>query len=354
MPAWAGALAGLVSGAVALGISQLVAALVKPSSFPVLAVGDAVVDASPPAVKDFAIATFGENDKTALVIGVVVVLGLVAAALGVLARHRLWYGQAGLAVFAAVGVWAVLTRPDAGPADALPTLVGVAAAMLTLPWLLRRATADKAVEPAPAPAADGQPVESPQVRANGLDRRGLLTGVAGGAVVAGVSTVLGRSLAGQSSVDTARSRVALPSPAVPAKPLPAGVDLGIRGLSPFITPNDAFYRVDTALLLPKIDPADWVLRIHGMVDRPIVITYADLLKRPSPKPPSRSPASPTRWAATSRATPAGSAYGWRTSCARPGSSPVPTCSCPPPTTAGPAAPRSTWSWTAATPCWPWP
>ncbi|WP_327086944.1 molybdopterin-dependent oxidoreductase [Nonomuraea sp. NBC_01738] len=280
VPAWAGALAGLVSGAVALGISQLVAALVKPSSFPVLAVGDAVVDASPPAVKDFAIATFGENDKTALVIGVVVVLGLVAAALGVLARHRLWYGQAGLAVFAAVGVWAVLTRPDAGPADALPTLVGVAAAMLTLPWLLRRATADKAVEPAPAPAADGQPVESPQVRANGLDRRGLLTGVAGGAVVAGVSTVLGRSLAGQSSVDTARSRVALPSPAVPAKPLPAGVDLGIRGLSPFITPNDAFYRVDTALLLPKIDPADWVLRIHGMVDRPIVITYADLLKRP--------------------------------------------------------------------------
>ena len=39
------------------------------------------------------------------------------------------------------------------------------------------------------------------------------------------------------------------------------------GLSPFITPNDDFYRVDTALLVPAVKAEDWQLRIHGMVER---------------------------------------------------------------------------------------
>ena len=72
----------------------------------------------------------------------------------------------------------------------------------------------------------------------------------------------------------------IPAPADVAPPPPAGADLRIPGLSTFITPNDSFYRVDTALFVPAVDAAGWSLRIHGMVDREITIDYATLLARP--------------------------------------------------------------------------
>jgi DMSO/TMAO reductase YedYZ molybdopterin-dependent catalytic subunit len=71
-----------------------------------------------------------------------------------------------------------------------------------------------------------------------------------------------------------------PRPAVLAPPLPTASDLSIPGLSSFITPDDSFYRVDTALFLPQVDPATWKLRIHGMVQREVTITFDELLKRP--------------------------------------------------------------------------
>ncbi len=113
-----------------------------------------------------------------------------------------------------------------------------------------------------------------------FDRRRLITGAAGGVVVAGAAALLGRQFGGRQALDAARVGVALPKPATPAKPLPAGTDLRIRGLSPFVTPNSDFYRVDTALVVPQVDPNDWSLRIHGLVDRPVELTYADLLKMP--------------------------------------------------------------------------
>ncbi|WP_435831813.1 molybdopterin-dependent oxidoreductase [Nonomuraea fuscirosea] len=313
VPAWAGALAGLVSGGVALGIAQLAAGLVGPATFPVVAVGDAAVDLTPAPLKDFAIRTFGENDKAVLIGGVLVVLAAVAALIGVLARRRLAYGFAGLAAFGVVGLLAVLTRPDAGPLDAVPTVIGVAVGCWALSWLVRRASGgpipanvpDTAFAPAatlPAPAAtvgapaagpaaaDGRPEDEPVVErpavmraGDGLrafDRRRLITGAVGGVAVAGAAALLGRQFGGRQAVDAARVGVALPKPATPAKPLPAGTDLGIRGLSPFVTPNSDFYRVDTALVVPQVDPNDWSLRIHGLVDRPVELTYADLLKMP--------------------------------------------------------------------------
>ncbi|TMR37791.1 oxidoreductase [Nonomuraea zeae] len=311
VPAWAGALAGLVAGGVALGVAQLVAGLVGPETFPVVAVGDVTVDLTPAPVKDFAITTFGENDKTVLVGGVLVVLALIAALIGVLARRRPAYGVAGLAAFGVVGLLAVLTRPDAGMLDALPTVAGVAVGAWALLWLLRRATVStpaaaaapagtaerpSQVEP-PAEAerpAEAEPragverpaeVEWPAVMRAGadlraFDRRRLLTGVAGGVVVAGAAAVIGRQLGGRQAVDAARVSLALPKPATPAKPVPAGADLRINGITPFFTKNQDFYRVDTALVVPQVDPNEWKLRIHGLVDRPVELTYADLLKMP--------------------------------------------------------------------------
>src|SRR5262245_2119709 len=126
LPPWAAGLIGVVSGAVALGIAQLVAGLIDPQASPVVAVGGTMVDNAPPWLKDFAIATFGEHDKLALIVGIVVVLAVIAAAIGVLAGRKASYGVAGLSVFGVVGVIAAVTRPDAGPLDAVPSIVGAA------------------------------------------------------------------------------------------------------------------------------------------------------------------------------------------------------------------------------------
>lgn len=310
VPAWAGALAGFVAGAVALGVALLVAAVVRPGAFPVAAVSDAVVDLSPAPVTEWAIATLRQYDKIVLTGGVLVLLAAAAAGLGVLATRRIGYGQAGLAAFAVIGVWAVLTRPDAGPADVLPTVAGLGVGIWALGLLVRRAytmAPARAEKPAPsgAPgsgtagsgsagsgtagdglvgrgAGRGGPVEWPTVHGPEMafDRRRLLVGAAGGAVVAGASTILGWAWSGSEAVDAARGGLILPKAATPAAPLPQGVDFRLNGLTPFVTKNRDFYRVDTALILPRIDPKEWRLRIHGMVDRPIELTYADLLKRP--------------------------------------------------------------------------
>ncbi|MEV0348135.1 molybdopterin-dependent oxidoreductase [Nonomuraea sp. NPDC050680] len=304
MPAWAGALAGVVAGAVALGVAQLVAGVLKPAAFPVVAVGNVVVDNTPAWLKEFAISNFGSNDKTVLIAGVLVVLAVVAALIGVLARRRVAYGLVGLGAFGVVGIAAVVTRPGAGVLDVVPTVVGVGVGAWALTWLLARgmrvsyggagvaASSASGAEPgggggssADSPGVPADEAERPAVMRAGsepysFDRRRLLGGVAGGVVVAGAATLAGRVLGGRQTAETARVAVALPRPRVAARPLPPGTDFGIRGLSPFVTKNQDFYRVDTALIVPHVDPRQWKLRIHGMVDRPIEITYADLLKRP--------------------------------------------------------------------------
>jgi DMSO/TMAO reductase YedYZ molybdopterin-dependent catalytic subunit len=112
------------------------------------------------------------------------------------------------------------------------------------------------------------------------DRRAFL--FSAGAVVAGaaVAEFAGRELTIRKNVSAARAAVRLPRPAVTAPPLPSGFNLPVPGISPFITPNGDFYRVDTALFLPQVDPTSWQLRIHGMVARPVTITFDQLIRRP--------------------------------------------------------------------------
>ena len=78
----------------------------------------------------------------------------------------------------------------------------------------------------------------------------------------------------------ARKSLRIPRPSVTTQALPPGTDLHIPGLAPFVTPNGSFYRVDTALVLPQVDPSSWQLRIHGMVSREITLTFDQLIKRP--------------------------------------------------------------------------
>lgn len=252
---------GLLAAAVALAIGELVSGLVRGTTSPVVSVGGFVIDHVPPSLKVYAVRTFGTNDKPALIIGTLVLLALFAAGVGIVARRRRWLGYAGIALFGVVGVGAALTRPAARALDVLPSVLGALVGMAALGWLLRPVA--KAAEPSA-----------------GLDRRSFLLSSAGVGVAAAATGGVGRQLRKRFAISTARSGVALPAPASPAPPMPAGASLGIDGVAPFTTSNAAFYRIDTTLVTPQVDPSTWRLRIHGLVNKEITLTYADLLKRP--------------------------------------------------------------------------
>jgi DMSO/TMAO reductase YedYZ molybdopterin-dependent catalytic subunit len=264
------ALCGLVSAAFGLGIAELAAALIRPEASPVIAVGNAAIAASPQSVKDFAIRNFGTGDKPVLVAGIVVVLAVAAMIVGVIGlTHRTAAALAALAL-GVVGAVAALTGSSVHPLDAAPSLLAGISATAVLMMLLNR------LDQIPAPA---DPVTGAIDRGN-LDRRRVL--VAGGltaaaAVIAGVG---GRFLERTHYQALAsRSRIRLPKPASPVRPLPAGASLDVPGLSPFLTTNAAFYRVDTALVVPQVVADTWRLRIHGMVDNPMTLSFRDLAAR---------------------------------------------------------------------------
>jgi DMSO/TMAO reductase YedYZ molybdopterin-dependent catalytic subunit len=307
----AGAVAGVVTAAVAMGFAQLAAGFTVAQSSPVLAVGQAAIDLTPQPVKDFAISTFGAGDKNALLVGILIILAAFAAVIGILAVRRLALGLAGLAVFACIGLAAALTRPNATAEYVIPTLVGAAAGAFALTRLVRAArrlgspagssergtsrTTAAELEPPdlPASGATGQneaaPADSsftflPNPDDLGPDRwparRRFLTTSGLALVTAAAGALVGRELITRHNVSAARAALRFPRPAVAAPPLPPGSNLNIPGLSSFITPDGSFYRVDTALLLPEVDPATWQLRIHGMVQREVTLTFDELLRRP--------------------------------------------------------------------------
>ena len=349
---------GIATTLVALGAAQLVAAILSsPIGAPVSAVGELSINHTPAAVKNFAIREFGSSDKTVLVWGIRGVLIIFAVVIGILAIRRLWLGMVGLAVFAAIGVYAALSQPTAKGTDALPSLIGAGVSAFALRYFASRAarltasqpgsgtrqpgtaqpgvaqpgpaqpgpaqpgttwvdwTPPRATPPGPAGPGAGQPgagagqpgagtgqpvpaqsgsrnappsgpawrqIEPSGTRASDLvtDRRRFLYGSAAAAAVSLIAYAGGTWLAESRDVNAIQHALKLPAPAKPAPPLPPGTDLKIPGLSSFITPNSNFYRVDTAIVLPEIAPANWQLRIHGMVRKELVLSFEDLIKRP--------------------------------------------------------------------------
>src|SRR5580704_5828661 len=268
-----GAIAGVLAAGTALGVGQFVAGLTGASGSPVVAVGELQIDFTPPWLKNFAITEFGANDKLILVSGILVVLVIFAAIIGAAATRRMAYGMAGLAVFAVVGLTAAATRPTATFASLLPTLAAVLAAAAVLRWLIplippvspavrggRPRVMFDPVLADPVLAADsaaGQPQGLGDLEPDGAyapPRRSFLAAGAATAGIAAGAGLAGRLLAERSSVANAQRSLRIPRPAVTTPPLPSGFNLDIPGLSPFVTSNTNFYRVDTALVLPQVDP----------------------------------------------------------------------------------------------------
>lgn len=261
------ALAGLIAAGVSFGITEIFAALISGGPSLIIAVGSGVIDLSPKFAKDFAIAVFGVNDKLALLIAIVVIgLGL-GALVGVAAMRRFWIAQAGFIVFGIVAAVAGIAEPQLSPVLALiGALLATSAGMWTLAMLLKLLQADETPRPARDP------------RLTGFGRRSFL-GMAGAFAVVAVGTAAGGRVLLERARTIASSRldVILPKPRDAARPLPAGAMVDAAGIEPIVTPNEDFYRIDTALSIPQVDLSTWTLKIEGLVDRPYELTYDELL-----------------------------------------------------------------------------
>ncbi|WP_425086276.1 molybdopterin-dependent oxidoreductase [Streptomyces hainanensis] len=266
------ALGGLLAAGAALAVAELVASGVRREAGPVTAVGGAVVDRTPAPVKDWAIETFGTHDKLVLRLGIVALLTLFAAALGLLAARHRRLAAAGVLLFGVVGVLAAAERPDAGRFDAVPSACGAVGGALALYLVAGRA---------PAPTGRRSPTEPGPPRPD-FDRRAFVVAASAvAATTAGAGFVASRvNAAGRAEASAGRAAIRLPGPASAAPRMPRGAELRVPGLGPLVTPNADFYRVDTALTVPRVDAGSWRLRVHGAgVTRPLSLTFDDLLRR---------------------------------------------------------------------------
>ncbi|TDW29280.1 molybdopterin-dependent oxidoreductase [Cryobacterium psychrophilum] len=259
---WRPAIAGFAAATAALGFAELTAALLAPTASPVLSVGALIIDLVPPGVKDLVIGLFGTADKLVLIISIGLVVFALAGLAGILEYRRPPWGRVLVVAAAALALFAALTRADSAALDAFPSLVAAGVGTIVLTVLTRRLSN--------RPAGEGT-----------LDRRGFLafTGASAGL---GVLALIGGQLllAGTRAADAARALFTLPPASVPGVPIPEGASFEVAGLSPIITPNADFYRIDTALQVPRIDPSTWTLRITGMVEKEVEISFAELLALP--------------------------------------------------------------------------
>ncbi len=264
------ALGGVVATGVALGVGELAAGLLPAGVSPVLAVGAAVIDAVPPQVKDLAIRWFGTADKAVLIGGVLVLSSAFGAGLGLLGARRLLWAAVGFAAFGVVGVLASTGDPRASLAAA----AGVAAAAVLAGVVALRALL-RAAARHPQRRGDRRP-DVGEV-ASAADRRAFLTTAVSGLAVAAVSATIGRSLFRRAGVATARAALVLPQPTGRAPSPGPAVRVGVEGVTPYVTPNESFYRIDTALSVPRVDVDTWRLRVTGEVERPLELTFDELV-----------------------------------------------------------------------------
>ncbi|GAA1181370.1 sulfite oxidase [Ornithinimicrobium humiphilum] len=276
----AAALCGVAATTATLGVAELLAGLLlrltgtagTPS--PLLAVGGTFVDRTPPWLKDWAVATFGTADKLVLGVGMGVTLLVVGALVGVLGRRSPSAATAVFVLVGLVGVAAVASRPGSAWTDVLPTLLGLLVGTWVLRWGLQRLAA----EAAPGGGAPSEVDPSLLVEEPGApSRRGVLRAVAGVGALGVLGVVAGQALArtGRAARDVVAA-LGLPVPTRTVTVPPAALST-VPGHTPFVTPTDDFYRIDTALFVPRVDAAGWRLRVTGLVEREVEIDLEELL-----------------------------------------------------------------------------
>ncbi len=259
--------AGAVAAGRSLGLTEFLAAVLPGVPSAVAAVGSVVVDVTPGWLSHLVIRLFGTADTAVLAVGTVLVCLGVGALVGRVGRRRPAVITGGFAGFAVLGIAASLAQPDVSP---VATVLAVGVAALAGAGVLRHLL--RLLD-------GGAAVTSPtEVTVPDPSRRRFVTRTAGFGVAAVAAAALGRGLTIRSSETAITTPLPLPDTTVPA-PGP-GTSFSVEGISPLVTPNDSFYRIDTALVVPRPDPATWTLQVGGMVDTPVTLTLDDLLAMP--------------------------------------------------------------------------
>ena len=260
------ALAGAVAAGAGIAVAHALTNLLNARATPVQGVAEGVIEVTPGPVAEALIQLVGRNDKPILVAGVTIAVIALGALAGVLSRRSRLVANLIFLGMGVIALVALMTRPEFTSVAVLPLAAGVATWLLALAFL---------VDAAPTPAGSPPPGGTGEDTSN-RSRRFVI--VAASVAVASVAVAASGRFFGRSlrAVETSRRLLRLP---VTRGAVPAGAELGLAGTTSWRVPNDEFYRIDTALVLPAIDPNEWRLRIHGMVEREITLTYDDLVRR---------------------------------------------------------------------------
>jgi len=262
-PRKVGELIGFVAVAAGIAASELSSHIASNLNNPIISIGNRVIDFVPNFMKELVVSLFGVNDKAFLIVCIsvaIVALSFPIGRLYVTGHTRqskfLIGGMTGIAVLAAI------FDAKGGPFEPLASVI---AGGVTL-WILNLFTERK---------------EKAETFGGEFTRREALTfaGVVG--LVAVASVGFGRLLQQQANTQLERLKVILPKALKPLPTPPADPAFALPGLSKLFTPNQDFYRIDTALSVPDISLDTWTLTIDGMVTQPLSFTYKDLIARPT-------------------------------------------------------------------------
>lgn len=274
-PRWYGALAGFLAAAVALVFGEVVEAISDTIPGLVLGMGEWILDITPGAVAEESIENLGSSGKSSLLPGITLTALTIGAILGDLSKRvSLRIGIVGFALFGLLGGFTTARNPQS-PALAswFWAIVAAGLGIATLVWLLARLT---------SPTRLATVMEDP--RDKRATRRAFLSWSAGAGAVAVTGIGVARRVEGDSIAEVARGELDFSSiggeAATTSLPLdggyPGSFD-GVNGIGSYITPNNGFYRIDTALSVPQVDPDNWSLSFTGMVDEPFTLTFDEIL-----------------------------------------------------------------------------
>lgn len=267
---WLAALVGVISAAVVLAVAELLALFFSAAASPLFAVGSLVIDSVPGWVKTVVVSLFGTGDKIFLLATLAVVIVVLAALAGLLEYRRPPFGVVAFGVAGLIAVIAVLTRAGATGILGVPTILGAVVGIVMLRNGMARLALWREAEAA-VPVSAARPLER---------RRFLTLAVTAGAASIVVGTAARLMNATSNTVSAVRTKLTLPAATTTAQSPAAAATLKIAGLSPLVTANADFYRIDTALQIPAIDPDKWKLEITGEVENPLSITFKELLAMP--------------------------------------------------------------------------
>lgn len=282
-PRWPFFVAGAVAVAVAIAVGEIVAGLLPGAPSLVVSIGTLVIDLQPPGAKDFVVSLFGTNDKLALNVLILIVAVAVGGSLGLLARGSFSTAAGAFVAFGAVALFASLRMGIDSPVLSLGTVaLAVAASVGSLRLLVddaRGRVAGSATGSAGGVTRRSAREARTVARMPDWDRRRFL--IQSGTLAVGSIVIgsVGRAML-QGSHSQEPAITVLPSSSLSPAPLSQDTSLAVDGITPIVMPNDRFYRIDTALVVPRVDVATWSVKVTGMVDHQISLTYEQLTALP--------------------------------------------------------------------------